>query len=379
MISKLQLKKLTEHPGKPGSFVLSIYLDVNQSDATNLNREFEVKLKNLLRSAEEKINAQSEIKDFREDARQVQEFVSEYRPQGRTLVLFSDQSEGFFQHVDLNVSLENGAYWTEKPFVRPLAEAIDEYERYGVILIDRAQARLFTVFLGQIEEHREAFAEADVHQFDATGKDNTRSQMQMQRKQDIHALWHLKSVTRMSDKLAEGYSYDRLVLAGTPEATAELQRLLPERLSRRLVGTVPLSIDATEQQILGKILKIQAEVERQNEEELVQDLITAAAKNGQAVTGLKEVLTSLQEGKIRQLVYADDFTSSGAHCPKCEVLMTDGNDRCPYCGSAVQPVDDLVEHVVVKVLDLGGDAEQVRDRAAEQLREAGGVGAFLRF
>jgi hypothetical protein len=49
--------------------------------------------------------------------------------------------------------------------------AMDEFERYGVILTDRAQSRLFTVFMGEIEEHHEAFAEDEVRHSKTTGKD----------------------------------------------------------------------------------------------------------------------------------------------------------------------------------------------------------------
>ena len=62
----------------------------------------------------------------------------------------------------LPVSLPTEARYRPDPYLRPLLETLDEHERHGVVLLDRQQARLFSVFLGEIEEHREAFAALDV-------------------------------------------------------------------------------------------------------------------------------------------------------------------------------------------------------------------------
>jgi len=45
----------------------------------------------------------------------------------------------------------------------------------------------------------------------------------------------------------------------------------------------------------------------------------------------------------------------------------------------VQPVKDVVARAVSRVINSGGQAEQVREKAAQQLHDAGGIGASLRF
>src|SRR2546430_2592214 len=223
MISKRDLESLMQREARPGSPVLSIYLDTDQSQAINVNRAFEVVLKNMLRDVK---NQQSLDKhqrsEFESDAERVRNFVENYREPQRGLVIFCDESEDFFRVHEFKVPIRNGAWWRDTPYVRPLLEIMDENERYGVVLTDRQEARLFTVFLGEIEEHREAFAQLDVRRIRETGTDHIRSETNLQHKADQHAHLHLKKVAEKMSRLALSYEFDRLILAGTVEATSEL-------------------------------------------------------------------------------------------------------------------------------------------------------------
>jgi peptide chain release factor subunit 1 len=379
MISREELQKLIEYKGKPGGCVLSIYLEVDQSQANNLNRGFEATLKKMLRSEEEKIGDKSRRKEFAACAKRMQEYVGAYEPKKRTLVLFCSVSGDFFWDRELNVLLPSSACWNSRPRVRPLLEAYEHFELYGVILADKHRSRLFTVFMNHVEEHLDAFTEADVKHIKGPGSDHIRSQAQVQRKADGHALQHLKHTAELMDTLADQFRFDHLVLAGPVAATSELQHLLPERLRRRVAATVALPLEATSQEVLRETTRIQEQEERAKEEHLVSELITAAAKNNHAVTGLSSTLRSLGEGRVWHLLYADGFVPHGGECNRCGRLVEDGRPDCPFCGTDIKPVKDVIETALGKVVGSGGKYGQVRDRAAERLKLAGGVGAFLRF
>jgi hypothetical protein len=379
MILKEELQRLVEYKGKPGSYVLSVYLEVDQSQAKNLNRSFEAALKKMLRSEEEKIGDKGVRKEFAACARRLQEYVGGYEPKKRTLVLFCSLSGELFWDRELNVLLPSSARWNGTPHVRPLLEAYEHFDRYGVILADKHRSRLFTVFMNQVEEHLDAFAEADVKHIKGPGSDHMRSQAQVQRKADGHALQHLKHTAELMDTLADKFRFDHLILAGPVAATSELQHLLPERLKRRTAGAAALSMEATSQDVLREATRIREEVETVKEESLVGDLITAAAKSNNAVTGLAPTLKFLGEGRVWHLLYADGFVPQGGECNRCGRLVEDGRSACPFCGTDTRPVQDVIESALGKVVESGGKYGQVRDRAAERLRLAGGVGAFLRF
>jgi hypothetical protein len=129
MISKVELETLIGREGKPGHLVLSVYLDVDQSRETNLNRRFEVSLSNLLREIERSLVDEFEREEFIADAERVRHFVSSYRPGARSLVIFCDALEDFFWHRELNVPLPSEARWSETHYLRPLLETLDEFER----------------------------------------------------------------------------------------------------------------------------------------------------------------------------------------------------------------------------------------------------------
>jgi peptide chain release factor subunit 1 len=249
-----------------------------------------------------------------------------------------------------------------------------------VILTDRAKARVFTIHLGEIEEHGESFAPGEVKIFKAPGRDHIRSDVRFQRKADQYAYRHLKRVAELTVELADQYAFDRLFLAGPVEATGQLQRLLPKQWQERVVASLDLPVEADQQTVLAATRQISEEAERNDEIRLVEELISDAARAEQrAVTGLGATLRALRQERIWQLVYADGFAPSGSRCVNCAMLFEEMPESCGYCGASVRPVDDLVEHAAQRVVVSGGKVEQVRGAIVERLREAGSIGAFLKF
>jgi peptide subunit release factor 1 (eRF1) len=354
-----------------------VYLDIDQSDSANLNRKFEVALFNVLREIEETLDG-CQQKDFQADAIPIQGFVERYRPQGKGLVIFSDSSESFFWAHEIQVQMTTEARWSEMPYLRPIIEVFDEHERYGVILTDRSQTRLFSIFLGEIEEYHEALAEADVTRFKSSGRDHIRSQARHQRRADTRALGHLKQVAEIMEGVAERLAFDRLVLAGPVEATTEVYRQLSKPLRAKVIGTLALALGADQRQVLAETVSFMKQAERTGEVEIVEQLIGAAEKRDQATIGLDHTLTAVQAGRVRQLVYAEGWAAQGNRCSNCSSLMLTGKRPCVYCGAAVYSVNDLLARAARRVVAMGGVVEQVRGDAATRLKQAGGIGAFLR-
>lgn len=380
MITRAEVEKLLERKSPEGSPVLSVYLNVDLSRAENLNRGFETTLANLLRSVERGIEDRREREQFEAAAARVRRFVAGYAPRGAALVVFCDASEKSFWSRELHAGVRSDVRWAPAPHIRPLLELLDEHERYGVILTDRVRSRLFTVFLGEIEEHREAFAPLGVHHTKTTGTDRIWSQSHFQRKADAHARSHLKHVADLTERLWDLYRFDRLVLAGPAEATAELEKLLPKALEARLVASVALPVDATASQVLEETRKLEQQAERRHEEQVVEELITIATKNDRAVAGIEPTLRALREGRVRRLVYADRIALRGRRCPACAALHAETENLCAYCGGPLrEAVDDLLEAMAERALEGGAAVELVRGQAAERLRAVGGVGAYVRY
>ncbi len=377
MMPKFDMGELIKRPVRPDRPVLTVYLNVDQSRAANRNRMFEVKLANRLRAAKGRLDQRSRDA-FESNAERVLRFVADYEPRMKGLIIVCDDSEDFFWTGEVNVPVVTGIRWSDAVYLKPLLEMLDENERYGVVLTDRSQARLFTVFLGGIEGRQSLRAPAEVTHVKSSGRDRMLSQMRHQRRSDTQALLHLKQVADTADQLAANHAFDRLVLAGPVEATSEVQRLLSKRLRSKVIGATALPVDATEQQVLEATLKLVESVEREDEISLVGELIPAAEKQDGAILGLDATLTALQAGRVWRFVYAEGQAARGSRCSNCNNLSAKDEEVCGYCGARVQAVDDLFNRAAKRVRAMGGLVEQLRGEAADRLRAVGGVGAFLR-
>lgn len=357
---------------------LSVYLNVSRSQSVNINRGFEVALKSLFKSLRGTVQS-SQKNLFEENTKRVEDFVKNYRSKARSLAIFSDVSRKFFRSEEFMIPLPSLAFWDENPYITPMLEALDEYERYCVILTDRQKARLFKVYLGTIEEIKEFFAPNDVKRVKSTPSDTLRSQPQYERTTDLHALWHLKNIAEKMAEIGQGGEFDRLVLAGPNEISRELYNVLPETLRKRVVGFKNLPVYAKDHEVLEQTLEFEEAVERANERQRVRDLIESVNQSRNAVLGLEPTLASLRRGQIATLVYASHMMQAGSMCKKCDILLGREVIPCPYCSEPMKVVSDLIETIVERVIRMGGQIEQVHGEAAEMLKKSGNIGAFLRF
>ena len=377
-ISKTELETLITRPAKNGDCVLSVYLNVDQSLSANLNRGYVRTLKELLRACEQRLTDDKERKAFAGCSERVLARVAGSDARARALALFCDH-DGVFWERPLSVPVASALRWEEKPYVRPLVEAVDEYERYCVVLVGREKARLFKVYLGEIEEHTDILAPEKRKSSKAASKDTNLSQPNLQRREEEHALWHLKEVAGALEHIASQSKFDRLVLAGPREITTELHGLLSKKLQSMLVRSLAMPFDANEQSLLKETMRIEEEVERTTELELVERLITAASKDSQAVLQLKPTLEAMRLGRIHELVYAQGAEMPGAQCANCGTLFAEVSGTCVYCSGPLRPIPDIVGRLADLVFYSGGHVENVRGTAADRLREKGLIGAFLRF
>jgi peptide subunit release factor 1 (eRF1) len=378
MISYEDIERLKAYVPRGNGWVLSLYLDVDQSKASNLKRGFETVLHNLLREVEGRVEEKAR-EEFERNRARVLRFMRQYVPRKKSLVICCDARTDFWWDRDLPVLLPNVARFENAPYLRPLIEALDEYERYGVVLMDKEKARVFTVYLGEIEEHEVVFDELPRRTV-TTSMDRLWSQKNLQRHHDAHVHWHAVRVAERLREFVDRYRCDRLVVGGTVEAISELMRVLPKRLSERVAGTISLPLTAPASEVLAEVMRLEEQVERRAEQHVVESLLTAAGKGDRAVVGPMATLEALNEGRIWRLVYARNPGLTGAACAQCGALFWEPQHQtCWYCGGTLEAVSDLLNRIVERTLALGGSVEEVRGPAAEMLEAAGGVGAFVRY
>jgi peptide chain release factor subunit 1 len=275
----------------------------------------------------------------------------------------------------LPVAVPDRLSFESHPLITPLLSLLDDLERYVVALVDKESARLLTVFESRIESV-EAFSDDVPGKHDQGGP----AQARLQRHHDDHVLQHVKRVVqRLSEGLRQR-EFDRLILAGPEEATARVRERLPHELARRLVGTVPAEMFATDADILQKTLEIEQRAERESEEGLATTVIDAAKSNGPGACGITATLEAVWLRQVLRLVLADGLTAAGSECPVDGRLYPDPPGPCPMCGAETLPVGDIVDRAAQLTLEQDGEVEIVHGEAAQRLRDAcDGMGAALRF
>jgi len=385
MLQMQAIQDLTLRPVREGSPVLSVYLNLDPSDPIGRRGAQKLALDRMLKEIESQIRDPERLQHFRDDAEYVRQRIGQHLPKGKSIVVFCDVSESFFVEEDLPIRIASQAWFEETPYVRPLLQARDEHERYGIVLADRERARLFVLTSGDIEEVSDLFQSSPFKHRSAAGSDQMRSQMTFQRRAATWSSWFLKDVSDTLHGIIRAHDIDRIMLAGPEEVTSELHRLLPKTVASRMAGRLRMSVTARPREVLDVAMPVIELIEREAERDLVDDLVTMARKTRpgaeRALLGFSSVLDAVNQGRVYQLIYPSSMRMKGYRCSSCDVLLDHAPEdaRCPYCSKQLAEIDDVIWLASERVLSMGGRIEEIRPGdAQEHLKEAGGIGAFLR-
>jgi peptide subunit release factor 1 (eRF1) len=359
--------------------VLSLYLNVDQSQSGNLNHGFEARLKKMASVQQKRLVDTTDRERFSTAMLHVRDYLRVSSSAAKGIVLFFDAIDGFFWHQEVGFVVTDQLRWDREPFLQPLAAALDQLETYGVVLADRAKFRLFVVSLGEAQEVlRDDGNDKRVRHVKTAGFNNPDSSSRIQRKADNQIRTNLRHLIRQVEEVTKARRIHRLILAGTREITRELRSLLPARLALNVLDEVDLSMKATASEVLDATTPVADNYERRTELEKVNTIITAAAKNGKAVVGLDRTLKAINSGRVWELIYAGGFVSPGYECSQCSALFSVRATRCPYCGARPAAVADVVERAVEHALRRQAKIEVVTADGSERLNQAGSIGAFLK-
>jgi peptide chain release factor subunit 1 len=379
------IRELAERPVRSNSPVLSVYLNLDPSSPTNRRGGYKLALEEMLKQLETQFTDDNKRRHFQEDTSWARKQAERRMLKGGSLVLFCDVSEDFYFQEDLSVRLANQMWFGDTPYTRPLMGVLNEYERYGVVLVDKEKARFFVVSAGTIQELEEAFQSPPVRHRRTAGLDHMRSQMVLQRRAATWSGWFLKEVSEILHDIIQKQEIDRIILGGQEDITAELYRLLPKAAAARVMDSIRMAITAKASEVLQISTPVLERIEHRRERELVSDLITIAQKTQskleKAVLGLDATLDAVNQARVYRLVYPTGHRISGYQCPSCDVLMDHRpvDKKCPYCSQLLDEVDDLFWLASERVLGIGGKLEEISDpEARAKLEVAGKIGAYLR-
>jgi peptide chain release factor subunit 1 len=373
MLSREELKEIAKIRGDEAQFV-SFFLNVNPM--TNVKDNYIIHVKNLIKNTADTLE-KDVLKKVAADLEKIESYVMTNKPIFKKgLVIISSQEKKYWKEFHLSVPIKNEIIVDKTPYIKPLLDIMDNYQRYAVLLVGKESARIFVVHLGEIEEYSE------VHTDDVPGKHKkggwyALSEKSYERHTDHMVGLHLKDVLKQLDAFLSGEYVGRLIIGGSDETVTKVKSMLPQTTAEKIIGTFQAEMIATGKDVLEKAGPVLQAFENRKEAETIDDLLTKAMKNENAVIGVENVLNAIQEGRVMRLILLKDFKQTGLACKECGHLTVQNISSCPYCKGEVESANYLVDMIAQKAIEQGAGVAVSSEN--KKLRDAGSIGAFLRF
>ena len=363
-----------------GKLVVSVYLLVDRSRVTK--RDYQTKLNSMIAGSKEKLEADTNIdksqkKEVFEVFEKVKAFAyDKFRTDStRTLAIFSS-GDGLWEEFRIPIIMRSKIIIDPKPYTQSIRSLLNNSKKYGVLLIDREKAQIYSIYLGEINEYLAAFIS------DVPSKVNFKSQAVLRERklygrleEKLHHFFKLVNDRTM--ELFKEKKFDYLILAGRKEIIPNFLNYLHSYLRSRHIGNIDAEPDSNISLISNKAQKVIDEFEAKTKNDLIDRLIDEYNPNGMGVLGIDGTIKSLLIEKIRILIYDRQFTREGYICDSCRYLTVEHKDKCPYCGGKLVFYNDIVDEIVEDALNRG--CEIVDTEGNEKLIKAGSIGAVLRY
>jgi peptide subunit release factor 1 (eRF1) len=296
------------------------------------------------------------------------------------VVVFSCAPENFFEAYSLAVPVGDRVRISSQPHVKPLANLLDSYGGYGVVLVDKQGARLFYFHLGELREQEGVLGEAVRHTKRGGGSQSPGRRGGVAGTTnyvDEVTDRNMKEVVEFATHFFAENNIRRILIGGTDENVAQFRNQLPKAWQSLVVGSFPVSMTASHSEVLGKTMEIGLQAERQREEHLVNTIVTNAAKKHGSVIDLDDTFSAIRDGRVQTLVIREGYRAPGTRCKSCGYLSPVELEFCPFCGGECEVILDAVEVAVHQVMNTGGEVEVLHtDLPAEGFHQ---IGALLRY
>jgi peptide subunit release factor 1 (eRF1) len=282
---------------------------------------------------------------------------------------FACEQLDLFETIKLPRAVSNRVAVACSPLVGPLAR-LERRERWCVALVSRRDARIFRGSpdgLREVEQiHDEVFG-----QHDQGGLSQARYQRGIEKEKDDH----LKHTADVLLRHFKRQPFQRLVVGGPREVTADFESKLHGYLAERLAGRVSVDVEnSSPEKVLAAVQPCFDELEERREREALERV----EQGVRAVAGLDDTLRVLNERRVEILLLDQGFSTPGTLCPQCGWLGADGVETCPVTGTPLVRCDELADVAIELAIQQAAELLPLRHRQ-DALEERGGIGALTRF
>lgn len=366
MLTENDLRELLDYKGQ--NPVLSVYLNIEPSEGSA--DAHKLRLRSMLKEAE-----------LPQDGEVVERFFDhEFDWIGRSVAVFSCAPENWFRVYPLAIPVRSRVRISDRPHVKPLVDILDAFGGYGVALVDKQGARFFYFHLGKLIEQEGLMGESVRRTKRGGGSQapGRRGGVAGQTNYiDEVAERNAREAAEFAARFFSEKNVRRILIGGTDDNIAYFRSQLPKAWQSLVIGTFPMSMTASHDEVLERAMEIGLEAEHRREAKIIEAVITNAAKGRGGVVRMEDTLKAVHEGRVQTLLIREGLRVGGIRCTHCGYASSQSADGCPYCGNPVEKMTDVVEMAVKKVLNSGGDVEVLHDDM--ELAEYEHIGGLLRY
>jgi peptide chain release factor subunit 1 len=287
---------------------------------------------------------------------------------GHSVAIFACTDLGLLEVLPLRCEVPERAVLAARPHMWPLLAALQRCPAYRVAVVDRRHAWLFSVTGDEIETvTTPAAAGVPSPGFGGWyGLDTYRIQhriIELTRH-------HYRDTAALLEQVMRQGEQEPLVIGGHEDGVRELMASVPPAVREAFAGSFTADphtlTPARVRDLAGPVIARWTDQGAQR----LADGILETPPGGPAAIGLPACLAAVNGHAVEQLVVPDDGLVPGYVCGRCGLLGV-AADGCPDWETAAQPVPDLIDEMVHRTLQDGGQFSAIRAapfRIAARLR-----------
>src|SRR5271165_7084140 len=316
MITRDDIRELANFRSPEGCAITFYY-----QPSTPLNkshREEVIQVKDMIRSALRQAEKSGTNGSTRADLERISNMLDPQRgSSGKAKAIFACGKEGFWREFDIPAQLLQSRVGVSQRFrLKPLAAVLDGEQRACVLLADRTKARVFELVNDEISEKQDF-----VNELTRRGKSDGFAGYDaghVERKQMNEAMQHFKIVADHIEQYFERNSHEHLVIGCRDDVWSEIEPQLQSGARQHLVGRFRIDAKvATPEQVKQMAQEQLQQYTAREKQELIQEVIGEAHRNGRGAIGLRRVLRSLERGEVLTLLIGESFNAPGVKCHHC--------------------------------------------------------------
>ncbi len=309
-VTEIDLRALSEIYDERDIY-LSVYMKSSSTSELDSSRSF---IASRFKAMEKSLPADDLRQPFRSTMSLVEEAMASLPWKGeRSRVIFACGPLSFLHVYRLGLEVEPLVVLDTSPFLLPLARLRDDYEDYGILLLNSQEARLFTIRSRLLEEKSQSSIDLmNKH------KKGGWSQMRYSRLRKGAIKSFLAEVVEDLARLEGLENMRGLVIAGPGEAKIELMEMLSPQIKERVMGLLDVSMGVKPADLVEMGDRLALDKERSLSRERAAELKSAVLKGRLYASGADPVRDALLQGRVKSLLLLDGFVIPGWICESCQ-------------------------------------------------------------